>query len=214
MEGEPLKSFLYQVFSILVHLGGPGLLGLALLDSSFLFVPLGIDLLVVALTAREAVKLPYYVLMAAAGSVLGCALVDMPARKGGEAGLGRTLPPQRLEYVKRKVGKNATWALTLAALMPPPFPFTAFVAVASALQYPRRKLLTLIAVSRALRFSLVGLIGVFFGNRVIRLAESSMFQFAMLALIVISVAGSAFSIYRLIRRSRGRTLPPEAQPAG
>jgi len=202
------------LFSLLVHLGGLGLLGLALLDSSILFVPLGIDLLVIALTAREAAKLPYYALMAAAGSVMGCALVDFPARKGGEAGLERTLPPQRLEYVKHKVGRNATWALSVAALMPPPFPFTAFVAVASALQYPRRKLLTLIAIWRAVRFFAVGLIGVFFGSRVMRLAENPAFQFAMLALIAISIAGSVFSVYRWIKRSRGRDLPPEAQPAG
>jgi len=208
-----LKSLLYEVFAFLVHLGGPGLLGLALLDSSFLFMPLGIDLLVVALTAREAARLPYYALMAAAGSVLGCGVVDLLARKGGEAGLERSLPRGRLEYVKRRVEKNAAWALVVTGLMPPPFPFTAFVAVASALQYPRRKLFAVIAMSRTVRFSAVGLIGVFFGTRVLRLAESPSFQFAMLALIAISTGGSAYSLYRWIRKSSGRNLPPEVQAA-
>ena len=55
-----------------------------MLDSSFLFLPLGNDLLLVALTARNHGSMPFYVVMATVGSVLGCLLMDIVSRKGGE----------------------------------------------------------------------------------------------------------------------------------
>ena len=65
--------------------GGPGLLVLGILDSSFVFAPLGNDLLVVALTAREhsVAKMIYYASMSTIGSVVGCLLVDLLFRRAG-----------------------------------------------------------------------------------------------------------------------------------
>ena len=45
---------------VLMHLGGVGLLIMGVLDSSFLVLPLGNDLLVIALTARQHMKVFYY----------------------------------------------------------------------------------------------------------------------------------------------------------
>ena len=82
-----------------------GLLLLGILDSSFLFAPLGNDLLVVAMTAhRHTVHaMLYYAFMSTVGSVLGCLLVDLMLRRAGEKGLEKHLPAKRLEYVKCKV---------------------------------------------------------------------------------------------------------------
>src|SRR5580658_1099429 len=105
------------------HLGGPGLLLLGILDSSFLFAPLGNDLLVVAMSAHygSVSRMLYYAAMSTAGSVLGCLLVDVTMRDAGEKGLERHLSKARLNYVKRKVKHNAAWALVVASLAPPPF---------------------------------------------------------------------------------------------
>ncbi len=124
------------------------------------------------------------------------------AAKEGEEGIAKRVPKRRLEYVKRKVSKNAAWALSFASLMPPPFPFTPFVMAASALQYPRKKLFTVIAGTRFARFTAVGLVGMYFGRRVIRLAGSDAFQYSILALVGISVIGSALSIYGWVKRSK------------
>src|SRR5689334_23642439 len=136
-----MEKIATRLFLIFVHLGGFGLLALGILDSSFLVMPLGNDLLIIALSARNHALMPYYAAMATAGSVLGCLLMDVVSRKGGEAGLEKRLPRKRLEYVKAKVEKKAGWALATAALLPPPFPFTPFVIAAAALKYPRKKLL-------------------------------------------------------------------------
>jgi membrane protein YqaA with SNARE-associated domain len=58
---------------------------MGVLDSSFLIMPLGNDLLVVALTARRHILLPYYAGMATAGSVIGCLIMDVIARRGGSS---------------------------------------------------------------------------------------------------------------------------------
>src|SRR5712691_865650 len=126
-----MDAIIGHLFAIFIRLGGFGLLILGVLDSSFLFMPLGNDLLIVALTARQHKMLPIFTAMATTGSVLGCWLVDGIARKGGEEGLEKMVSRRQLEFVKRRVRKSAGWAIAVASLMPPPFPFTPFVAAAS-----------------------------------------------------------------------------------
>ncbi len=183
-------------------MGGFGLLAMGVVDSSFLFMPLGNDLLMVAMTARRHELMPYYAAMSSAGSVLGCFLVDLVFRAGGEQMLTRYAPRRRLEYVKRKVKKNAGWALAVACLMPPPFPFTPVVMAASALSCPRKKLLGIVGFFRMLRFTVEGALAIRFGKRILAMADSAAVQYAVIALIFICIGGSIVSAYGWIRRSR------------
>ena len=201
-----MDSVFRQLFVVFLHLGYFGLLIVGILDSSFLFMPLGNDLLVVALAARAGgvPKALFYAGMATIGSVLGCLLLDVVARKGEQAGLEKHVPKKRLEYLKKQIDKRAAWALTLGALMPPPFPFTAFVAAAAAMQYPRKKLLGVIAIARLVRFSTEGTLATHFGPRILRFAGLPAVRWSIIGLIVISVVGSAFSIYRWIQRGPAR----------
>src|ERR1041385_2604970 len=98
-----MKHLTQVLFALFAKSGGPGLLVLGILDSSFIFAPLGNDLLVVAMTARRhsVVSMLYYSLMSTVGSVLGCLLVDVVMRKAGEKGLEKHLSPKRLEYVRK-----------------------------------------------------------------------------------------------------------------
>jgi membrane protein YqaA with SNARE-associated domain len=197
-----MDAIINHLFALLIRLGMFGLLIFSALDSSFLDLPLGNDLLLVALTARQRHMLPVFAAMATLGSVIGCWLVDLLARKGGEQGLKKIIPGRQLDYVKRKVRHNAAWALAFASIMPPPFPFTPFVAAAAAFQYPRQKLLGVIAVSRLVRFSAVGLLAIFFPESILRLVRSSTVRTAILVLVVISIVASVLSILTWIRRGR------------
>jgi membrane protein YqaA with SNARE-associated domain len=196
------SGFARYLFVLFVHLGGFGQFVLGVLDSSFLFMPLGNDLLMVALSARKHELMLYYAAMATVGSVLGCWLLDAVVRKHGEEGLEKYVSRRRLEYVKKKVTKSAGWALTFASLMPPPFPFTPFVAASAALQYPRKRLLIVIGITRMLRFTAVGWLAILFGRRILRWARSPIVEYAVLALIVVCVAGSIVSVVTWIKRSR------------
>jgi membrane protein YqaA with SNARE-associated domain len=203
----------------IVKFGGPGLLVLGILDSSFLFAPLGNDLLVVAMTARSHswLAMLYYALMSSIGSVLGCLLVDLVMRSAGEHGLEKHLPRKRIDYVKRKVQGSAPWALVLASIAPPPFPFTPFIMAAAALQYPRSRMLTIVGAARMVRFTAIGVLALFFGRRILKWAENPVLQGFLIGLIVLCAVGSIVSVIGWIKRSRRAPGTPRAnapaQPA-
>ncbi len=213
-----MKHLTQVLLALFWKFGGPGLLVLGILDSSFLFAPLGNDLLVVALTARHR-SIPlmlYYAGMSTIGSVLGCLLVDAIFRKAGEKGLEKHLPKRRLEYVKRKVTANAAWALVIASIAPPPFPFTPFVMAAAALQYPRKRMVAITAAARMFRFSALGVLAYFYGKRILKWAEADVVQWVLIGLVVLCTIGSIVSVVGWIRRSRkapagapGREAAPE-----
>jgi membrane protein YqaA with SNARE-associated domain len=199
-----MKSLARLLFAFFWHLGGPGLLLLGILDSSFLFAPLGNDLLVVAMSAHygSVPRMLYYAAMSTVGSVLGCLLVDVLLRRAGEKGLQHYLPLKRIEYIKKRVEKNAVWALILASIAPPPFPFTPFIMAAAALQYPRLRLLTVTGVARMARFTALGALALLFGRNILRWAQSETVQMALVGLIALSIVGSAISVVGWVKRSK------------
>jgi len=199
-----MKHLTGVLFAFFIHLGGLGLLILGVLDSSFLFMPLGNDLLLIAMTARRHGLMPYYAAMATVGSVLGCLLMDIVSRKGGEEFLEKRVSKRRLKFVEGRIKKNAGWALGIASLMPPPFPFTPFVIAAAATEYPRKKLLTVIAITRMVRFTVEGTLAILFGSQILHWAKSSAFQYAVIALMVVAILGSVLSVLSWVRKSGGQ----------
>jgi membrane protein YqaA with SNARE-associated domain len=197
-----VRSALRYLFAWLLSLGlfGPLIFGIA--DSSFLFLPFGNDLLVVILTVRDHAHLPFYVVTAAIGSTLGVLLLDVVCRKGGEEGLKRMMRPGRLDYFKRRMSNQAAIAIGLACLAPPPFPFTIVIVSASAFAYPRLRLLGLVFITRAVRFSIIGWLAIRFGPDILRIARAPETTWIMVGFIVLCIIGSVFQVLRWVRRSR------------
>ena len=200
-----MAHFLRRIAALLFHFGGPGLLVLGIMDSSFLTMPLGNDLLVVALSASHHTRMPYYVLMATVGSVLGCLMDDWISRKG-EQGIKKHVESKRLDYVERQVARRAWAALLMASLMPPPFPFTPVVVGAAAFEYPRKKLLGIVGVGRVIRFTAEGALAIHYGPSILSLAQSRTLEHVIIALIVISIAASTISIYRWVKKSGQKNI--------
>src|SRR5581483_4571927 len=142
-----------RAFIFFRKLGTLGLFLLGVGDSSFLFMPLSNDLLLIALVSRhhESWNWISYTCAASLGSLVGVLLVDLVMRKAGEEGLERFVGSKSLEKLKHKMQKRGARAVFLAAVMPPPFPFTAVVAAASALQSARRELLIAVFTGRLIR---------------------------------------------------------------
>jgi membrane protein YqaA with SNARE-associated domain len=203
-------QLIQHVFSALFHLGGFGLVLLGILDSSFLMMPLGNDLLLVALTAQHKDHLPFYIVMGSLGSSLGVFLLDLVARKGGEEGLSKLMDRRKLERLKKKIKNRALLAIEVACLAPPPFPFTPVVAAASAFGYPRPKLLLGVFLGRAVRFTLIGLLAARFGTHIIKIAKSPAFTWVMVGFIVLCTVGSVLSVMRWVKGRHSSTGAPAA----
>lgn len=197
---RPLAHFFFA-------LGGFGLVLLGVLDSSFLMMPLGNDLLVVALTASHRSHMPLYVGLATLGSTLGVALAHYVSSKGGKKLIEGEHKSKQIAYVEKKIEKYGGWAIGFAALAPPPFPFTPFIVVPSALQYPRAKMLWIIAGCRAIRFAVEGWLALIYGKRILALAKSPALEWGIGALVVISIIGSAFSVWGWLKK--GKSKPAE-----
>ena len=197
-----VKTFIRPIAIFFASLGGFGILLLGIVDASPLFVPLGLDLLIVGLTARHHERWLYYAAMATAGSVIGCFITDWAGRKSGEAGLEKRMSKRRLRFIQKRVQSKSAVALAIAAVAPPGFPFTPVVLVAAALEYPRTKLLGIIAVFRFVRFSAEALLAVRFGRRVLQIAESKAAEIAIFAVSVVSLIGTAWVFVSWLRQSR------------
>lgn len=173
-----------------------------IIDSSFLTVPVANDLLVMALSSGHPQRMPYYAIMAAVGSVLGCAVVDVISRKA-EEGVEHAFSGRRIKFVESHVRKHAGWALAVSAVMPPPFPFTPVVVAAAVSHYPRKKLFAVIGGARFLRFAGEGAVAIWFGRQILSFARSPAVEYTIMGLIVVAVIGSAFSIVRWAIKGKG-----------
>lgn len=189
-----------HLLTLFIHLHAFGPLLLGIFDSSFLFLPFGNDILVVLLTAREHNLLMLFVFTAAVGSTIGVFLLDLVSRKGGKEGLKRMMRPKRLAYLQKKMDDQAVLAIIVACLAPPPFPFTLVIAASSALQFPRPRLLAVVFVARAIRFTLVGLLAIWKGRQILRIAQSPGFEWFMAGFIVLCTIGSAIQVRRWFHR--------------
>jgi membrane protein YqaA with SNARE-associated domain len=199
-----MHGLIRQLAAFFLHLGAFGLVFVGILDSSFLFLPVGNDLLLVVLVIRHHEYLPLYVTAASIGSAAGVLLLDLVCRRGGEEGLKRMMSARRLDYLKKKFNQSAAVPLVVACLAPPPFPFTAVIAAASAFQFSRLRLLGYVFAGRAVRFTLLGFAAIRLGREILRVANSPEFTWLMVGFSVLCVVGSTLSVVRWIRLSRSR----------
>jgi membrane protein YqaA with SNARE-associated domain len=182
-----------------------GLLGLFLmsaLDSSFLVLPFGNDLLLIALVSsnRESLSWIAYVIISALGSLVGVFFIDLLMRKAGESGLERFVSQKRIEKLKAKLENKGGITVFIATLIPPPFPFTPVVMTASALQSPRGKLLIAVFVGRLVRFGIEAVLALYFGRQLLAFMNSDVVTYIVYALIGIAVILSTLSLLKWLKR--------------
>ena len=189
-----------------------GLVLMAALDSSLIFfLPLGIDVAVIVLAARKPELFWLYALLATAGSVLGALVTFWIGRKAGEHGLTLLIPPARLERVRRRVSHHAGVGVAALGLIPPPFPFTAFVLASGAFGGGAWSFFTTLAAVRALRFGAEAALAALYGRRILVWMQSTVFEVIVGALIALAIVGtlmSGIAVYRSVRKSeRNSRLP-------
>ena len=208
-EASPLKFF-HPLLVFLIHLGYFGPLVMGVLDSSFLVLPFGNDLLLVWLVAERHHGAPWYVLAAATGSTLGALGLALVARKLGKEGICKLAGEKEFDRLQKKLSHRAAIAIALGALAPPPFPYTIVIAAASALDRSLPEILVTNFFARAARFALLSYLAMRFGKQVIHIAQSAPFRWTVGIFAILCLVASGFSIWKWVRHVREHRPEPKS----
>ena len=156
--------------SLLRHWGGIGVLILAALDSGVLPTLGAVDALTILLAARHPDLWPYYAMCSTAGSLSGASLAYRLSSLGV---FHRRIKGVVFDRVKAFLKRFGSLALSLAALLPPPFPTSAFVLSAGATRYRFTTFVASFGIGRACRFALLAYLASVFGRRLVTRAWSA-----------------------------------------
>jgi membrane protein YqaA with SNARE-associated domain len=177
------------------HLGGPGLILLGVLDNSAIPLPGSMDIFAIVLSADQPGRWPYYALMATGGSVLGGYFTYRLARGEGKGRLASRLKRSQMDKVRSVFKKWGFWSISVPAMLPPPLPMVPFLVAAGAAQYSLQKFLAALLLGRAVRYSILGVLGAIYGRQIIGYFSQHTRVIVWTAVALV-VAGIAIAVLR------------------
>jgi membrane protein YqaA with SNARE-associated domain len=186
----------------LIHLGGPGLILLGVLDNSVIPLPGSMDVVTILLAAHNHHLWIYYALMATAGSMLGGYLTYRMARKGGKETVEKRLSKKKATRIYAIFERWGFASVAIPAVLPPPFPIVSMLLVAGAMQYPTKKFLGALAVGRGIRYTILAYLGVHYGRSIINFF-SRYYMRTVALLIAFSAAAALYGLWEYKRRQKG-----------
>lgn len=195
-----MKTFVAWIQAFAATIGGPGLFIIAFLDSSFVSLPQINDLLVITMVIQHPYWMPYYVAMATAGSVAGCLVLYVIARKGGDALIRKRFHGRTLERATRLMQKYGVLSLVVPAILPPPAPFKVFVLLAGVSGVRPVPFALSIAAGRGVRYLALGLLSVWYGQQAVRFLEENGTAVALWAGGIAALCIAGWMLVRHLRR--------------
>jgi membrane protein YqaA with SNARE-associated domain len=135
---------------------------LAALDSSVLPTLGGVDALTVVLASLHPERWSYYAMCSAAGSVCGASAAYRLSRLGI---LHRRIKGAVFDRVTAFLHRFGSVSLSLAAILPPPFPTSAFVIGAGVTRYRFIPFVLSFGIGRVCRLALLAYLASVFGRR-------------------------------------------------
>lgn len=172
------------LLTTLRHLGAAGLFFLAILDSSPIPTFSGPDILTAILAASHRPLWYEYAASATAGSVLGAYLTFRLARRAGSAYLASKFGKSKLSKFLQLFRKWGTGTLAASCAIPLPSPTSMFFAAAGASDYPTGRFLTVVAISRGVRYFGIAFIAGHYGRRFLRVLRHPMQHWGWLVLFL------------------------------
>jgi len=185
----------------LVHLGGPSLILLGLVDNSVIPLPGSTDVVTILLSAHHREPWVYYAIMATAGALFGGYLTYRMARKGGKETLEKRLSKTTVKKVYAIFERWGFAAVAIPAILSPPFPIVPMLLAAGAMQYPTRKFLTALAVGRGIRFTILAYLGFHYGRHIVRFFALYYWP-VLIALIAFTALGGLYGLYEYKHRQK------------
>jgi membrane protein YqaA with SNARE-associated domain len=186
-------------------LGAPGLFLISFLDSSFLTFPVINDLLLIELAMHHPARMPLYAAMATLGSLLGCVVLFLLARKGEEAFFHKKAG-KHANAIRHWVEENGFGGVLVAALLPPPTPFKFFVLAAGVFEVPLASFASAIALARVFRYFGIGYLAVRYGADAMPYLAAHK---AQVCVFVIGLVTVSYALSRLMLRHKPQVSAKE-----
>jgi membrane protein YqaA with SNARE-associated domain len=194
-----MGRFVQRIQVLAMALGAPGIFLVALLDSSVLSLPEIADVLVIWMVTNNKSRFLLYVGSATIGSLLGCLVLYFIGRKGGASFVHRRFGSTNVERTLDAFRRHGIMAVLIPSILPPPAPFKIFVLLAGLADISAVRFSTAILIGRGLRYSIEGLLAIWYGERAMAFLRENG---PTMALVAVAVLGIGFLVY--LRRSRPR----------
>jgi membrane protein YqaA with SNARE-associated domain len=152
----------------------------------------GVDVLIILIAVVDHAQAYWAAAAAVAGSLLGCLLLFMVARKGGEAYLRRhTISPREASF-RAWFHEYGLLTVFVPAFVPIPLPLKIFIVSAGALEESPVTFTIVMIAARIPRYLFLAWLGTRFGNETMPYLRHHVWQFSLLA------AGLFGGLYLLI----------------
>lgn len=187
-----LKAFAATLSS----LGGPGLLIMAVIDSSILPLPEVVDASMMWLVIQHPDRWPYYAAMPTLGSLIGCYVLYGLARKGGHAFLQKHLHEGHIERGMEAFRKYGLLTVVVPSILPPPMPFKPFVLFAGVADVPPGLFVAAIVTGRGFRYGAEAWLAYWYGAAAMTFVEQNMATASLWFAGIVAVVALAVLLWR------------------
>jgi membrane protein YqaA with SNARE-associated domain len=154
--------------TFLRHVGGIGLVPLAILDSSIIPTFGSLDLLTAWLAALTPGLWLYYAAMSTTGALIGAVITYRMGRKLGTEWMEKKVGAKRVRQVDTSIKRWGFGAIFVPCIAPPPFPTSWFFLGAGAFSFPMKKFIIAVLLGRSLRYGLLTLVAEHYGSHFLR----------------------------------------------
>ena len=189
-----------------------GLGALALIDASFIPIPVSMDGVLIGYVATNHSKAFLYVLMASFASAVGSLVPYYIGRAGGEIFLLKRINRERYERMRDRFERQEFLAIMIPAMMPPPMPIKLFEFAAGVFEMKPLPFATAIFLGKFVQFLICAIITVVYGPAIMHSGRHMIHQHLGVALGLVGIAVLGIIVWvtrKVFDRRRGLKFPVE-----
>jgi membrane protein YqaA with SNARE-associated domain len=194
-----MGRFVQGIQALAMSMGAPGILLVAFLDSSVLSLPEIADFLVIYMVTTHRSLFLLYVGSATIGSLAGCLLLYYIGKKGGAALVHRRFDSASVGRTLDAFRRHGIMAVLVPSILPPPAPFKPFVLLAGIADISPARFAIAILIGRGARYSVEGLLALWYGERAMAYMRQHGLGMAAAALMILVIG---FGVYLYLQRGK------------
>ena len=179
-------------FTFLRHVGGIGLIPLAILDSTIIPTFGSLDLLTAWLAVGNPDIWLYYAAMSTIGATIGAVITYRMGKKAGVLWIEKKIGHKRLQQIEDAIEHWGFGAIFVPTIAPPPCPTAWFFLVAGAFSFPPKRFVAAAILGRSLRYSLLAMVAAHYGRHFLRYLRHPLHYVAWSLIITASLLAAAY----------------------